>query len=156
MSYELHGDTGTRLYRIWKTMKCRCNDSNHPTYKWYGARGIRVCDEWSESYISFREWAITHGYKEGLELERIDVNKGYNPGNCKWISHHEQTMNRRDTLYVTINGITLKLRDFCDQNGISINSVNYWRHLNILEAKLSERMNMPVVITGGKKEVIWV
>lgn len=109
MRYELHGDTGTRLYRIWKTMKCRCNDSNHPTYKWYGARGIRVCGEWSESYISFREWAITHGYKEGLELERIDVNKGYNPDNC---------------------------------------------NSNILEAKLSERMNMPVVVIGGKKKVI--
>lgn len=156
MSYELHGDTGTRLYRIWKTMKCRCNDSNHPTYKRYGARGIKVCEEWLESYVSFREWAMTHGYKEVLELERIKVNEGYNPSNCKWISHHEQTMNRRDTLYVTINGITLKLRDFCKQNEISVNSVNHWRHLNVLENKLSERMNTPVVITGGKKEVISV
>lgn len=153
MSYELHGDTGTRLYRIWKTMKCRCNDHNHPTYKWYGARGITVVDEWQESYIAFREWALSHGYSEELELERVDVNKGYSPTNCKWISHHEQSMNRRDTLYVTAGNRTLKLRDFCKSHSISFNSVNNWRHLNILEEKLSDRVGIPVMITGGKKEV---
>ena len=151
MSYELHGDTGTRLHRIWKTMKCRCNDRNHPTYEWYGARGISVTAEWQESYIRFKEWALSHGYADDLELERIDVNNGYSPENCKWISHHEQTMNRRDTLYVTVEGRTSKLRDFCAEHNISINTVNNWRHLGILEEKLELRVGHPVEVTGGKK-----
>jgi hypothetical protein len=138
-------------------MKCRCNDQNHPSFKNYGARGIKVCTEWFESYTVFKKWAVSHGYADDLELERIDVNKGYSPENCKWISHHEQTMNRRDTLYITTgarNGKTMKLREFCVQNGISINTVNNWRHLDILEGKLSERVGQPVCITGGKKEVV--
>ena len=79
MSYELHGDTGTRLHRIWKSMKCRCNDSNHPSFKNYGARGIGICEEWRESYTAFKKWALSNGYADDLELERIDVNRGYYP-----------------------------------------------------------------------------
>lgn len=154
MSYEHHGDTGKRLYRIWKSMKCRCNLRTHPTYKNYGKRGITICQEWQESYISFREWALSHGYTDELELEREDVNQGYNPGNCKWISHHEQTLNRRDTLYITICGKTSKLRDFCESNHVSVHTVNNWRYLNILEEKLSQLIGYSVVITGGKKEVV--
>ena len=154
MSYELHGDTGTRLHRIWKSMKCRCNDKNHPSFKHYGARGIRICEEWQESYTAFKIWAMSHGYADDLELERIDVNQGYSPENCKWISHHEQTMNRRDTLYITTCGGTMKLREFCIRNGINLNTVKHWRHLGILEYKLSERLGHSVCITGGKKEVV--
>jgi len=152
--YETHGDTGTRLYRIYKSMKCRCTLSSHPSYKNYGARGITICDEWLNSYECFREWAVSHGYFETLELERTDVNGNYSPNNCKWISHYEQTMNRRDTLYVTVHGEKQKLREFCKQNGININSVNNWRYKNILEEKLSRIMNTPVSVSGGKKEVV--
>ena len=151
MGYELHGDTGTRLYRIWKTMKCRCNDRNHPTYKHYGGRGISIVGEWMESYTTFKEWAISHGYADDLELERIDVNGNYSPDNCKWLSHHEQTLNRRDTLYVKINGRTSKLREFCEKHNISVNSVNHWRHIGVLEEKLELRVGRPVEIIGGKK-----
>jgi hypothetical protein len=154
MSYELHGDTGTRLYRIWKSMKCRCNDKNHPSFKNYGARGIRICEEWQESYTTFKKWAISNGYAEDLELERVDVNQGYSPENCKWITHHEQTMNRRDTLYITTSSGTMKLREFCAINGINLNTVNTWRHLDVLEGKLSERIGQSVYITGGKKGVV--
>ena len=151
MSYELHGDTGTRLYRIWKSAKCRCNDENHPSFKNYGKRGIRFYTAWEKSYICFKEWALSHGYADELELERINVNGDYAPDNCAWVSHHEQTMNRRDTLYITISGRTSKLRDFCKENDISINTVNNWRHLNVLEEKLSDLLEAEVVITGGKK-----
>lgn len=154
MSYERHGDTGTRLYRIWKSMKCRCTNANHPSFKHYGARGITVFEEWQSSYSAFKQWAMSHGYSDNLELERIDVNDGYSPDNCKWLSHHEQTLNRRDTLYVTFGDVTMKLREFCCYHGININTVNDWRHLNILEEKLSARLGAKVQVTGGKKEVV--
>lgn len=154
MSYEQHGDTGTRLYRIWKSMKCRCSNTSHPTFKHYGARGITVTDEWENSYSAFKQWAMSHGYSDDLELERVDVNGEYSPANCKWVSHYEQTLNRRDTLYITLGNVTTRLRDFCLAHSISINTVNNWRHQNALEEKLSERVGCQVYITGGKKEVV--
>ena len=156
MSYEQHGDTGTRLYRIWKSMKCRCNNANHPSFKRYGARGIRISEEWEISYSAFKQWAISHGYSDDLELEREDVNGGYSPANCKWVSHYEQTLNRRDTLYITLDNVTMRLRDFCLVHSISINTVNNWRHRNVLEEKLSDRVGHQVYVTGGKKGVVRV
>ena len=150
MKHEHHGDTGTRLYRIWKSMKCRCYNPNHPSFVRYGKRGIRVCDEWKQSYTKFKDWALSHGYADDLEIERVDVNDGYHPDNCKWIKHHEQTLNRRDTLYIVIGETVSRLRDFSQQRGISINSVKGWRHLGILEEKLSERLGQPVTVIGGK------
>lgn len=151
MIYELHGDTGTRLHRIWKGMKCRCNLNTHPTYKTYGARGISVCSEWNNSYSAFREWSLSNGYSERLELDRIDVNGNYCPENCRWVSHHEQTLNRRDTLYIEIEGERFRLREFCIENGINLNSVNAWRHEKVLEEKLSGILGTSVRIIGGKK-----
>lgn len=152
---QKHGDSKTRLYRIWKTMKCRCYDHNHPTFVNYGARGIIVCDEWVHDYLSFREWALNHGYEKHLELDRIDVNGGYCPENCQWITHYEQTMNRRDTLYIVIGDRSEKLRNFCMTHGIDINTVNNWRHLGIEEQKIAERVGKPVRI-GQRREVITV
>lgn len=156
MSYEKHGDTGTRLYRIWKSMKCRCCNSNHPSYKNYGKRGISVCEEWKRSYTNFKVWAILHGYSEQLELERVNVNQGYSPENCKWITHYEQTLNRRDTLYVVFGNTVIKLQDLCNEQGINKNTVNSWRYSGNLEEKLSALLGQTVTITGGKKEVVCV
>ena len=97
-----HGGCGTRLYRIWKNMKKRCNNPNNPDYiKWYGSRGIKVCDEWNESFECFRDWSLKHGYSEELTIDRIDVNGNYCPENCKWSTAKEQRQNRRDSLCVT-------------------------------------------------------
>ncbi len=156
MSYETHGDTGTRLYRIWKSMKCRCTCVSHPTFKNYGDRGIAVCEEWFESYSAFKEWAVANGYSDALELDRIDVNGNYNPNNCRWITHHAQTLNRRDTLYVQYDGKQERLRDFCEKRNINLNSVNNWRHSDILEEKLSALIGTAVKTVGGKKEVVKV
>ena len=93
-----NGYTGTKLYNIWCMMKRRCNNKTHPAYKWYGARGIKVCDEWNDS-TPFREWALSNGYEEGLELDRIDNNGNYEPDNCQWVTHKENTAcgKRRNT-----------------------------------------------------------
>ena len=153
--YELHGDTGTRLHRIWKSMKCRCRDENHPTYKHYGARGINICDKWLNSYTAFKNWSILNGYTDELELDRIDVNGDYSPSNCRWITHHEQTMNRRDTLYVITITERITLRDFCQRHGINIRTATAWRQKGILETKICERVGFPVLVAGGKtKEVV--
>lgn len=154
MSNVKHGQTGTRLHRIWKSTKCRCYNHSHPTFAYYGARGIAICDEWRNSFINFAEWAYSHGYSDELEIDRIDVNQGYSPTNCRWITHYEQTINRRDTLYVVVDGVKTKLYDFCVERGISRNSINAWRYLGILEQKISEIIGQPVKVFGGKKKEV--
>lgn len=156
MSNVKHGQTGTRLYRIWKTMKCRCYNANHPTFVFYGAKGITICDEWRCSFAKFAEWAHTHGYRDELEIDRINVYQGYYPENCRWITHYEQTINRRDTLYIIADNMEAKLYDFCIERGINRNSVNAWRYSGVLEQKISEIIGQPVKVLGGKKGVVRV
>ena len=91
-----HGKCGTPLYNVLNTAHRRCENPKNHDYKWYGARGIRVCDDWSmENFLNFEEWALTNGYQPGLTLDRIDVNGNYEPGNCRWITIQEQQRNRR-------------------------------------------------------------
>jgi len=94
-----HGEASrrktTKLYNIWLRMKSRCNIPTTGNYKYYGARGIRVCEEWQHDYKAFKEWAIANGYKEGLSIDRIDVNGNYSPDNCRWITMAEQQKNKR-------------------------------------------------------------
>ena len=105
-----HGDHGTRLYRIWKNMKYRCNNPNSPAYEDYGGRGISVCDEW-QSYVGFREWAIANGYNDHLTIDRKENNKGYCPDNCRWATPRQQGNNTRRNRVLVFNGEVKTLSD---------------------------------------------
>lgn len=92
----VHGASGTRLYRIWKAIKNRCNNPNNPSYKrWYGAKGVKVCEEWNNSFIPFRDWALSHGYSDDLSIDRINPYGNYTPDNCRWATPIEQARNKR-------------------------------------------------------------
>ena len=69
-----HNESKTRLYHIWRGIKTRCKNENHGDYKNYGGRGISICKEWEESYVAFRDWAMSNGYDDNLTIERKDVN----------------------------------------------------------------------------------
>lgn len=105
-SNTIHGDTNSSLYRRYKHMIWRCKNSNCKDYKNYGGRGIRVCDEWEKDYRNFQKWSLENGYREDLTIDRIDVNGNYEPNNCRWITLQEQENNRRDSVYLSFNGIT--------------------------------------------------
>jgi len=81
-----HGLSNTKLYHIYTSMKARCYSSKCSNYRFYGKKGITVCDEWLISFQSFYEWALSHRYHEGLSIDRINGLKNYSPDNCRWIT----------------------------------------------------------------------
>lgn len=104
-----HGESRTRLYQIWTDIKNRCYCESLPAFAYYGARGITVCDQWRNDYVAFREWALTTGYTTPLEIDRIDVNGNYEPGNCRWATRKQQmgnTRKRRDAVTSKFKGVS--------------------------------------------------
>lgn len=94
-----------RLIEIWRHMHARCENPKHKFYKYYGGRGVKVCEEWF-SFVYFAAWAIQNGYEDKLELDRIDANGNYEPSNCRWITHKAQMNNRRSGEKVAIGKVT--------------------------------------------------
>lgn len=119
-----HHKTGSRIYRIWRGMKTRCENSNDYHYKFYGERGITVCPEW-QSFEPFYEWAINNGYTEQLTLDRIDNNGNYEPSNCKWATKKEQANNTRKNRIITHNGVSHTLSEWADISSMRPESLAY-------------------------------
>lgn len=115
--YRFHGETKSRLWRIWRNMRSRCENPNASEYENYGGRGICLCEEWKD-YVSFRNWALSHGYSDELSLDRRDNNKGYNPENCRWATRDEQQRNRKNNIFVEYKGQKKILKDWAEDLGI--------------------------------------
>lgn len=131
-----HGGSGTRLHKIWKQMRIRCRCKTNPTYKFYGARGISICEEWDD-FAVFREWALSHGYADDLSIERIDNDQNYCPENCKWIPRSEQSKNTRNVKRYTFDGITMCHNDWAREIGISPSTLTQRIHRHGIQGALS-------------------
>lgn len=112
-SRTTHGMSNTRLYREWASIKRRCYTVSDKSYQDYGARGIRMCEEWKSSFESFMEWALNNGYDDSLTIERVNVDEGYSPDNCTWIPWEQQQGNRRNCYAFEYNGEIKNLAEWC-------------------------------------------
>lgn len=83
-----HGLSGTRLHNVWAGMIARCINPKNNSYRYYGAKGIRVCDEWRD-FSTFNKWALENGCRDGLSIDRLDPKGNYAPENCQWITLSE-------------------------------------------------------------------
>lgn len=115
-SYTKHGMTGTKLHEVWKEMKRRVKGKYYGTMV-YKKKGIKVCDEWQDAK-PFLDWSIQNGYKEGLQLDRIDNDGDYSPENCRWVTPKENARNRATTIFYNFNGEMLTLGEISKITGI--------------------------------------
>jgi len=121
----------SNAYRRWQHMIQRCHNPNDKDYPQYGGRGIVVCDRWRYDFMAFLYDMGTP--PKGHTLDRIDVNGAYSKENCRWLTAKEQANNRRNTVYLTIHGVTLPLSAWCETHGICSKTVLYrlkqgWSH----------------------------
>lgn len=134
-----HGLRHHPLYQVWADMKQRCLNQNSPVYMNYGGRGISVSEEWQSDFESFFNWAIKHGYKKGLELDRENNNLGYGPDNCRFVSKRVNCQNRRNNVIVNYHGDNMPLVEACRKAGKDYQAV--WRHINKGGMRASEALS---------------
>lgn len=115
--------TGSRLYRIWREMKRRCYKQYDPSYKYYGGRGIKICDEWVHDINIFVEWSVSNGYADDLSIDRIDSDGDYCPENCRWVDYKTQNNHTSRNHYITYNNETLTIKQWSEKTGISYNAL---------------------------------
>lgn len=121
-----HGMTNTRIFHEWQSMLQRCNNPNNQRYEDYGGRGIKVCDEWIDSFVSFCEWSMDNGYDETLTLDREDVDGNYSPDNCRWVTNFEQQSNKRNNRVIECNGEKYILNEWARITGLNAQTIA-WR-----------------------------
>ena len=118
---EKHGITTggkPRTFIIWNGMKSRCLNHNSTSYKNYGGRGISICDEWLV-FENFHNWAMANGYKDWLQIDRIDNDGNYEPSNCRWVTRKENMRNCSYNHYIEIMGMRKIVSDWIKELGIS-------------------------------------
>lgn len=136
-----HGYSKTRLASIFGSMCNRCYNPASQEYYLYGARGITICDEWLNDRTKFFHWAETHGYIENAKqkecsIDRIDVNKGYSPENCRWVDSYVQANNTRRNKYYLYNGEKLTLAQIARLEGVDYHKL--WNKVNRSAKSLME------------------
>jgi len=137
---EKHGLSYHKTYIILKSIKQRCFNPKNKDFKNYGGRGILLCDEWANDYVSFYNWSMENGWEDGKSIDRIDNDKGYNPENCRWVDMKVQANNHRRNTLIEYNGMTMTLQQWSDLTGIDRNTIK--TRLNsgwTVEATLTEK-----------------
>lgn len=125
MQNLIHGLTYHPIWRTYESMKTRCYNPHAAKYERYGARGIKVCDEWKNDFLAFYTWSIANGWKEGLSIDRIDNDGDYEPSNCRWSNSIVQANNKSTNRFVTYNGKTQSVAQWGKEVGINPATLYY-------------------------------
>lgn len=129
-----HHKSKTRLYTIWRGIKNRTSSANYIDANIYYNRNITICDEWKNDFELFYNWSIKNGYKDGLQIDRINNDKGYFPDNCRYCTPIEQANNKRNTIMVKYNGIVQPLSPLLREK-------NMYKHKNTIIRRIKKGMD---------------
>lgn len=104
----------TKLYNVWCSMRRRCFDKKNKDYRYYGAKGISVCEDWIgfDGADNFCKWAHENGYEEGLTIDRIDSSGNYCPNNCRWVPMSVQNHNHSKPINITYGEMTMNISEW--------------------------------------------
>jgi len=127
-------------------MKSRCNNANTPDYKYYGSRGVTVCDEWNDSFESFLSDMVEP--PEGLTLDREDNGKGYSKDNCRWATRATQARNNRQNVEIIFNGEKRNIKEWAEHAGIEPTAL-YMRFHRGWSVKRALTENTELSVVGG-------
>ena len=141
-SHRTHGYSADypKLYNVWCTMLSRCYNAKREKYKDYGLRGVCVCEEW-QSAENFCKWALDNGYKDGLQIDRIDVNGNYEPSNCRWVTPKQNSRNKRNTKFLTVGGVTKCVAEWSETLSVNQYTIYWWireKGVKYAEQRLSQ------------------
>jgi hypothetical protein len=114
-----------QLHTCFSRIKRRCYNSKSHNFKYYGGRGIKICDEWLSNSDNFVSWALENGYKCNLSIDRIDNNGNYEPSNCRWTEKDIQANNKSNNLFYLYNGKTQTLAQWCKELDLNYKYVHY-------------------------------
>lgn len=143
------GYTSTPLYRAYHDMKDRCTKPKKSNYKYYGGKGIKVCQEWIDSYLTFYEWAMSNGYKPGLQIDRIDGNGNYCPENCRWATKLEQENNKSTNVRIEYNGESHTVAEWARIAGLRVQT---FRQRIYKGWTFEEALNIPAKPSNRRKD----
>lgn len=155
-AHTTHGMNKTRLYSVWGAMLQRAGvhkGASEEVKHYYQDRGITVCDEWLV-FENFRDWALSHGYKEDLQIDRRDNDKGYCPENCRWVTPKENMNNRRNTIRLE-DGTPLAV--FCSKVGIETTGKNgklTKQYHRILDAYRKHHKAHPELVEAANRTIL--
>lgn len=113
-----------RLRKIFRAMFVRCYDPADKDYRWYGARGIHICNEWLNNPLEFEHWALSNGYEDNLTIDRIDAHRDYCPENCRWVTKAQNSKYKTTTRCLVVDGVSHTGREWADILGVSTNVIN--------------------------------
>lgn len=146
-----NGLSRTKLHYAYFNMLNGCYREDNHEFSDYGGRGITVCDEWmgENGFVNFADWSLSHGYKEGLTIDRIDNDKGYSPDNCRWVDRYIQANNKRTTKYIKINGEVDTVANMSRKYNVS-----YWNLLHYSKGgKNCKYPNLEIEVVDIEKQL---
>lgn len=140
-----------QLHNSWRGMRERCRNKNRADAHRYSLRGVSYSPEWDD-FLEFSAWALKNGYAPGLTLDRIDGDKGYSPGNCRWVDRLVQGRNICRNVFLEHDGMRLCISEWAQRTGIPSNTL--YARINKLKWKVDAALTTPVglIPTGSKRK----
>ena len=141
-----HGLVGTAGYSSWAAMMNRCYRQSHDSFMYYGARGITVCDRWHDAALFIEDMGQP---EKGNQIDRINTDGNYEPANCKWSSRRQNVNNRRNTLFLEVNGVIKTASEWSEITGVPLKKIHVrlfrgWTHERAIQStnfKLKENQS---------------
>jgi len=141
-----HGKSNTKFYRVWLSMKTRCNNPHSNRFKYYGGKGITYDSEWEIFENFYRD--MHEGYREGLTLDRIDRDKGYFIDNCRWVGIIVQNNNKSDNLSILYQGKLYSPKEIAELTGLPRSTIYYRKYAGWSDEKI---ISTPIISKFANK-----